>query len=64
MRLILMVMTLAMFWYGPQATIAWPIGGIMLSPFDVFVSGLGLVLATIFTFHTVRTGRDLFKKGG
>lgn len=64
MRLILMAMTLVMFWRGPEASIAWPIGGIMLSPFDLFVGVLGLVLASIFTFHTVRTGRELFRKGG
>jgi len=67
MRLALMAMTLVMFWIGPAADIAWPFGGagneLMFSPFDVFVTGLGLMLTGIFVFHTARTGAILFRKG-
>lgn len=64
MRLALMVMTGLMFWIGPAANIPWPLGGLMFSPFDVFVCALGALLTGIFVFHTIKTGAVLFKKGG
>ncbi len=64
MRLALMVMTAVMYFVGPATTVAWPVAGLMFSPFDVFVAGLGLMLTSIFVFHTARTGAVLFRKGG
>jgi archaetidylinositol phosphate synthase len=64
MRLALMVMTGLMFWIGPETWVVWPVGGLMFSPFDVFVCALGAFLTGIFVFHTIRTGAVLFKKGG
>ena len=64
MRLALMAMTGAMFWLGPETWVLWPVGGLMFSPFDVFVCGLGVLLTGIFVFQTIKTGAVLFKKGG
>ena len=40
------------------------IAGILLTGFDAFVGGIGLLLTGIFMFHTIKTGKDLFLKGG
>jgi archaetidylinositol phosphate synthase len=64
MRLALMVMAGLMFWIGPETSVNWPLGGLMFSPFDVFVCALGALLTGIFVFHTIKTGAVLFKKGG
>ncbi|MFC4291699.1 CDP-alcohol phosphatidyltransferase family protein [Sphingorhabdus arenilitoris] len=63
-RLILMAMTLAMYFYGTDTAISWPIAQQQFSPFDIFAVGLGSLLAMIFVFHTIKTGRYLFGKGG
>jgi archaetidylinositol phosphate synthase len=64
MRLMLIAMTICMYFFGPAATIPWPVANIMLSPFDLFAGILGLLLTGIFMFHTIRTGAYLFRKGG
>lgn len=63
MRLALMVMTAVMYAVGPETSVIWPVGGLVFSPFDVFVCVLGTLLGGIFIFHTVRTGIQLFRKG-
>ena len=64
MRIMLMVMTVCMYIFGPVPFIHWPIAGILLTGFDAFVGGIGLLLTGIFMFHTIKTGKDLFLKGG
>ena len=63
-RIMLIVLTICMYIFGPAATVAWPVAGVMLSPFDMFAGGMGILLTCIFVFHTVRTGAVLFRKGG
>jgi archaetidylinositol phosphate synthase len=63
-RIMLIILTICMYFFGPAATIAWPVAGVMLSPFDAFAGGMGILLTCIFVFHTVRTGAVLFRKGG
>ncbi len=63
-RIMLIVLTICMYVFGPAANFAWPVAGVMLSPFDMFAGGMGILLTSIFVFHTVRTGADLFRKGG
>ncbi len=63
-RLMLIILTICMYVFGPAATIPWPVTGQMFSPFDIFCAVMGGLLGSVFVFHTVRTGRILFKKGG
>lgn len=53
-RLILMGMTLAMYFYGTGTPVNWPMAQQQFSPFDLFAACLGTVLAAIFVFHTVK----------
>ncbi len=64
MGLMLIALTICMYIFGPAATISWPVANIMLSPFDAFAGGMGLILTGIFMFHTIKTGASLFRKGG
>jgi phosphatidylglycerophosphate synthase len=63
-RLMLIVLTICMYVFGPAATIPWPMAGLLFSPFDVFCSVMGALLTGIFLFHTIKTGTILFRKGG
>ena len=63
-RLMLIVLTICMYIFGPEAWIHWPVAGQLFSPFDVFGVVMGTVLGGVFVFHTVRTGAELFRKGG
>jgi archaetidylinositol phosphate synthase len=63
-RIMLIVLTICMYVFGPEAWIQWPFAGQLFSPFDVFGVVLGAVLTCIFIFHTARSGRYLFRKGG
>ncbi len=63
-RIMLIILTICMYAFGPEAYIPWPIGHQMLSPFDVFAGVLGLVLSIVFIWHTAQKGRELFDKGG
>ena len=63
-RMMLIVLTISMYLFGPEAWIHWPVAGQLFSPFDVFGVVLGTVLGGVFVFHTTRTARDLFLKGG
>jgi archaetidylinositol phosphate synthase len=63
-RLMLIVLTICMYIFGPAATIAWPFAGQMFSPFDVFAVALGFLLTCVFVFHTTKRGMELFRKGG
>jgi archaetidylinositol phosphate synthase len=63
-RLMLIVLTICMYIFGPAATIAWPFAGQMFSPFDVFAVALGFLLTCVFVFHTTKRGVELFRKGG
>jgi archaetidylinositol phosphate synthase len=63
-RMMLIVLTICMYVFGPEAWIHWPVAGQLFSPFDIFAVVLGTLLGGVFVFHTARTGRDLFLKGG
>jgi archaetidylinositol phosphate synthase len=63
-RIMLIVLTICMYVFGPEAWIHWPVAGQLFSPFDIFAVVLGTLLGGVFVFHTARTGRDLFLKGG
>jgi phosphatidylglycerophosphate synthase len=63
-RIMLIVLTICMYVFGPAAMIPWPVANIMLSPFDAFAGAMGFILTGIFTFHTIKTGAELFRKGG
>jgi archaetidylinositol phosphate synthase len=63
-RLMLIVLTICMYIFGPEAWIHWPVAGQLFSPFDVFGVVLGTLLGGVFMFHTIRTGAELFRKGG
>jgi archaetidylinositol phosphate synthase len=63
-RMMLIVLTICMYIFGPEAWIQWPVTGQLFSPFDIFGIVLGTLLGGVFIFHTFRTGRDLFLKGG
>jgi archaetidylinositol phosphate synthase len=63
-RMMLIVLTICMYIFGPEAWIHWPVAGQLFSPFDVFGVVLGTVLGGVFMFHTIRTGAELFRKGG
>ena len=54
MRLLLVAMTIAMFVVGPTPALAMG-----LSPFDMFVSALGIILTAIFIIQTILTARRL-----
>ncbi len=60
-RLMLVGLTICMYVFGPAATIHWPFAGQMFSPFDVFAVVLGALLSSVFLFHTIKTGRILFR---
>jgi hypothetical protein len=63
LRLMLIVMTCIMMALGPKASF---LAG--FSVFDIFLSGVGVVLVTLFTFQTAATARKLLAlmedKGG
>lgn len=63
-RIMLIILTICMYVFGPEAWIHWPFAGQIFSPFDMFAVVMGFILTGIFVFHTVRTGADLFRKGG
>jgi archaetidylinositol phosphate synthase len=63
-RIMLIILTICMYVFGPEAWIQWPFAGQLFSPFDMFTVVMGFILSGIFVFHTVRTGADLFRKGG
>ena len=63
-RIMLIVLTICMYVFGPEAWIHWPFAGQLFSPFDIFAVVMGFILTGIFVFHTARTGADLFRKGG
>jgi archaetidylinositol phosphate synthase len=63
-RMMLIILTICMYIFGPEAWIEWPFAGQMFSPFDVFGVVLGTVLGGVFMFHTTKTGIALFRKGG
>jgi archaetidylinositol phosphate synthase len=63
-RMMLIVLTICMYVFGPEAWIHWPVAGQLFSPFDIFAVVLGTLLASVFVFHTARTGAELFRKGG
>ena len=58
LRLLLIAMTLAMFWLGPDP--AWGTG---FSAFDMFVGGLGSILILLFIGQTARTASQLRRRG-
>ena len=62
-RIMLIVLTICMFVFGPEANIHWPVANQMFSPFDIFAVVLGILLTGVFVFHTTRSGIDLFRKG-
>ena len=62
-RMMLIVMTICMFVFVPEANIHWPVANQMFSPFDIFAVVLGIMLTGVFVFHTTRAGIDLFRKG-
>jgi archaetidylinositol phosphate synthase len=63
-RMMLIALTICMYIFGPEAWIPWPFAGQMFSPFDIFGVVLGTLLGGVFMFHTIRTGAELFRKGG
>ncbi len=63
-RMMLIILTICMYVFGPEAWIHWPVAGQLFSPFDVFGVVLGTLLGGVFVFHTARTGAELFRKGG
>lgn len=63
-RMMLIVLTICMYVFGPEAWIHWPVAAQLFSPFDVFGVVLGTLLGGVFIFHTTRTGAELFRKGG
>lgn len=63
-RMMLIVLTICMYVFGPEQSIHWPVADQLFSPFDIFAVVLGVILSGIFLFHTSRTGAELFKKGG
>lgn len=62
-RLMLIALTICMYFIGPAATIHWPIAGQLFSPFDVFAAIMGVLLTTVFVVHTFRAGADLYRQG-
>ena len=54
MRLILVVLTLAMYIAGREAPVLW-----QLNPFDIFVGGVGILLVTLFVTQTIQVARRL-----
>jgi len=58
LRLVLIAMTLFMLGFGPGE-----IGRSGLSPFDVFIAGIGIVLVILFVIQTIVTARVLLDKG-
>lgn len=58
LRLVLIAMTLCMLGFEPGA-----IGRSGLSPFDVFLAGIGAVLIVIFIVQTILTARLLLQRG-
>ncbi len=63
-RIILIILTICMYVFGPEAWIQWPVAGQLFSPFDIFGVVLGTLLGGVFLFHTTKTGIALFRKGG
>ena len=58
LRLVLIAMTLSMFATGPGYVF-----GIDLSPFDIFIGGLGAILVLLFVVQTARTAKQLLRLG-
>ncbi len=63
-RIMLIALTICMYVFGPEAWIHWPVAGQLFSPFDIFAVALGMLLAGVFVFHTMRSGIVLLRKGG
>jgi archaetidylinositol phosphate synthase len=63
-RIMLIILTICMYVFGPEAWIQWPVTGQLFSPFDIFAVVMGFILSGIFVFHTIKTGAQLFRKGG
>jgi archaetidylinositol phosphate synthase len=63
-RIMLIILTICMYAFGPEAWIQWPVTGQLFSPFDIFAVVMGFILSGIFVFHTIKTGAQLFRKGG
>ncbi|GAA0274687.1 hypothetical protein GCM10009127_14070 [Alteraurantiacibacter aestuarii] len=57
LRLILIGLTLAMYFAGPEQAIIWDLNG-----FDLFVGGVGLLLIALFVVQTAATARRLSKE--
>jgi len=58
LRLVLIVMTLSMFFLGSD-----PVLGTEFSAFDLFIGGLGTILIGLFIAQTSRTARQLLERG-
>lgn len=58
LRLVLITMTVAMFITGPGQL--WSSG---LSPFDLFVAVVAVVLVMLFGVQTIKTARQLYRQG-
>lgn len=54
LRLILIALTLAMYYAGPEAPIVWQLNG-----FDLFVGAVGCLLVALFVIQTMQVARRL-----
>ena len=54
LRLILIALTLCMYYIGPGAPLVWQLNG-----FDLFVGGVGCLLVTLFVFQTAQVAGRL-----
>ncbi|WP_435201663.1 CDP-alcohol phosphatidyltransferase family protein [Qipengyuania sp. 902] len=54
LRLVLIALTLAMYYAGPEAPILWQLNG-----FDLFVGAVGCLLVALFVIQTVQVARRL-----
>lgn len=54
LRLILIALTLAMYFVGPEAPLLW-----QLNIFDLFVGGVGLLLVGLFVMQTLQVAKRL-----
>ena len=54
LRLVLIALTLAMYFIGPEAPVLWHLNG-----FDLFVGGVGLILVALFVIQTAQIASRL-----
>jgi hypothetical protein len=54
LRLVLIALTLAMYYAGPEPPIVWQLNG-----FDLFVGAVGCLLVALFVIQTVQVARRL-----